>query len=209
MNQEWTDKWNQNYQNEEYVYGKEPNEFFRQELEKLNPGKILLPAEGEGRNAVFAAKKGWDVSAFDISSEGKNKAENLAQSENVTVNYQIGEFLEMDYAEESFDAVALIYAHFPPAIREKYHAKINSLLCPGATVILEGFSKNHLKYRTENPKIGGPGDFDSLFSKEEIQNAFQNFEIIMLEETEIELSEGLFHNGTGSAIRFVGRKKII
>jgi hypothetical protein len=55
--------WDERYADEEYVYGTTPNQYFKQELEKLTPGKILLPGEGEGRNAVFAATQGWKVTA--------------------------------------------------------------------------------------------------------------------------------------------------
>ena len=56
--------WNSRYQEKEYAYGLEPNLFFKSELIKLIPGKALFPAEGEGRNAVFAAKSGWEVTAL-------------------------------------------------------------------------------------------------------------------------------------------------
>ena len=72
MSNNWVKSWDDRYSKEEFVYGEEPNNFLREQLQKLKPGKILFPAEGEGRNAVFAATKGWDVYAFDISSVGKN-----------------------------------------------------------------------------------------------------------------------------------------
>ena len=70
--------WDKRYNSPEYVYGKEPNEFFAAELKKLKPGLILLPAEGEGRNAVFAAEQGWKVHAFDSSQVAEDKALSLA-----------------------------------------------------------------------------------------------------------------------------------
>ncbi len=71
--------WNKRYARTDFVYDTVPNEFFKQQLLKLTPGKILLPAEGEGRNAVFAAKKGWKVDAFDSSIEALKKAEKWAK----------------------------------------------------------------------------------------------------------------------------------
>ena len=71
--------WNENYGNKEYIYGTKPNVFFKEQLDKLKPGKILLPAEGEGRNAVYAASKGWSVTAFDISEIVHKKALQLAK----------------------------------------------------------------------------------------------------------------------------------
>src|SRR5680860_901350 len=105
------DFWNERYGIEEYVYGTEPNQFYKEQLEKLSPGKILFPAEGEGRNAVFAAKQGWQVTAFDPSIEGKRKAEFLATKNDVTIDYQIDNYDSVDFEKESFDYIVLIFAH--------------------------------------------------------------------------------------------------
>ena len=207
MNEAWVDRWNDRYRTEEFAYGEQPNNYLKQQLEKLNPGKILFPAEGEGRNAVFAAKRGWEVSAFDISLEGKNKALQLAENNQVSIDYQVGELETLSYKPEQFDALALIYAHFPAAIKSSYHKSLSAYLRKGGIVIFEAFSKNHLDYLARNEKVGGPKEIDMLFSVEEIKSDFADFEIIILEEKEIELSEGLFHNGQGSVIRFVGQKK--
>ena len=199
--------WNERYGNQEYIYGKTPNVFFAEQLESLKPGEILLPCEGEGRNAIFAAKLGWNVSAFDISEEGKNKALKLAKANNVSIDYQVGELETLDFQEEQFDVIALIYAHFPAEIKSAIHTELDKLLHKNGIIIFEAFSKKHLEYLAINDKVGGPKDIASLFSIEEIKADFPNYEIIKLEEKEIELSEGLFHNGTGSVIRFVGKKK--
>ncbi|HEX7902265.1 MAG TPA: hypothetical protein VF487_00200 [Chitinophagaceae bacterium] len=91
MAEPWIDRWNDRYSKDEFAYGEHPNNYLKKQLEKLNAGKILFPAEGEGRNAVFAAKLGWTVSAFDISVEGKNKAFKLAAANKVIIDYQVGE----------------------------------------------------------------------------------------------------------------------
>lgn len=204
--QQWLDKWNSNFQRPEYVYGTQPNDFFRQEIDKLSPGRILLAAEGEGRNAVYAARQGWQACAFDISEAGKNKALQLAADAGVDINYQVGELPHLSFDAAPFDALALIYAHFPPHLKSAYHQHLARLLRPGGTVIFEAFSKNHLAYRSRDSRVGGPADLASLFSEEEIRKDFQGFEVLALQTQEITLSEGLFHNGLGSVIRFVGRK---
>lgn len=207
MNDTWTERWNDRYSNEEFAYGEEPNNFFKEQIEKLNTGTILFPAEGEGRNAVYAAKLGWEVAAFDISEEGKNKALKLAEANNVTIDYKVGELETLNYQPEQFDAIALIYAHFPADIKSYLHRTLETYLRKDGIIIFEAFSKKHLEYLAINDKVGGPKDIESLFSIEEIKADFPNYEIIQLEEIEIELNEGLFHNGKGSVIRFVGRKK--
>jgi len=207
MNNTWTDRWNDRYSSEEFAYGTAPNKYLKEQLEKLKTGSILFPAEGEGRNAVFAAQLGWIVSAFDISAEGKNKALKLAEAKNVVIDYQVGELETLNYQAEQFDVIALIYAHFPAAIKSSIQQTLETYLRKNGVIIFEAFSKKHLEYLAINDKVGGPKDIESLFSIEEIQSDFPDYEIIQLEEKVIELNEGLFHNGKGSVIRFVGKKK--
>lgn len=203
----WLKKWNDRYSENEYAFGEKPNNYLEEQLKKIKTGTILFPAEGEGRNAVYAAKLGWTVSAFDISTEGKNKAFKLAKNNGVTIDYQVGELQTLNYDFEQFEAIGLIYAHFPANIKSKYHKLLDKYLRKDGIIIFEAFSKNHINYRSKNEKIGGPKDLDSLFSIEELKSDFENYEIIELVEKEIKLSEGLYHNGKGSVIRFVGRKK--
>jgi hypothetical protein len=181
-NNTWLQKWDERYTNEEFVYGTDPNLYLQAQLKQLKPGSILFPADGEGRNSVYAALQGWESSAFDISTEGQKKA-------------------------LQFDAIALIYAHFPAEIKSSIHRMLNAYLRKGGFIIFEAFSKNHLDYIARNPNVGGPKDIESLFSIDEIKADFPGYDIVELTETEIELKEGLFHNGTGSVIRFVGRKQ--
>ena len=136
-----------------------------------------------------------------------NKASRLATQNKVTIDYQLGELQALNYKAEEFDTIALIYAHFPAGIKSSNHRMLDKYLRKGGTIIFEAFSKNHLDYLAKNKNVGGPKDIDMLFSKDEIRSDFKNYDIIELEEKEIELNEGQFHNGTGSVIRFVGRKR--
>jgi len=201
------DTWNDRYSQPAYAYGTEPNQYFKAQLEKLSPRKILFAAEGEGRNAVYAASRGWSVSAFDTSSEGQKKALRLAESKGVEIDYQVGEIQSMDYEAGQFDAIGLIFAHFQADVRSFYHRQLDSLLRVGGVIILEAFSKNNLAHSMKNVRIGGPKDAALLFSIEEVRSDFPNYAIEELSEVETELSEGLYHNGLGSVIRFVGRKQ--
>ncbi|MEM6632625.1 MAG: class I SAM-dependent methyltransferase, partial [Bacteroidota bacterium] len=170
-------------------------------------GKILFPAEGEGRNAVYAAKMGWEVSAFDISVEGKRKAMELADNNQVHLAYQIGELPNLTLKSAPFDVIALIYAHFPPQIKSMYHQILDGYLRLGGLIIFEAFSKSHVAYKQKDARVGGPMDLDMLFSIEEILADFTGYEVIELAEQEVELNEGYGHIGLGSVIRFVGKKK--
>lgn len=198
--------WNERYSAPEYAYGIAPNEFLAGVLAGLKPGKILFPAEGEGRNAVYAAEAGWEVSAFDLSEEGKKKADQLATSRGVILEYLVGNLSEITYPSESFDALVLIFAHFPASLRESFHSKLLTFLKPGGILILEGFSKDHLKFSSVNPLSGGPKDPAMLFSEEELRSDFKGMEILSLEEKEVALKEGLYHSGRSAVIRLVARK---
>ncbi len=193
--------WNERYKNEEYVYGREPNKFFSCELNKLDAGKILLPAEGEGRNAVFAAISGWKVNAFDFSPTAKEKAIRLALENKVNIDYEVFSFEEMNYEPEIFDCIALLFVHQPPEARSKYHKKLLSFLKPEGTIILEGYSKEQLKH-----KSGGPNNSNLLFSKQELESDFNSLSFYDISVIETNLNEGLLHNGKSSLIRMIGTK---
>jgi len=193
--------WDERYNQEEYVYGTEPNEFLKEQLNLLRPGKIIFACEGEGRNAVYAAKLGWHVEAFDLSKVAMSKALKLAEKNNVTINYQIADAAFVEYPENQYDAVALIYAHFPSNIRSSVHKKVIKWLRPNGRVILEAFNPNQL-----NNSSGGPKDIDMLYTKEMLMDDFKELRIDLLEYKQVFLSEGKFHYGMADVIRFVGTK---
>lgn len=192
-------KWDERYAQKEYVYGKKPNEFFKQELAKHKPGKILLPAEGEGRNAVYAAKLGWEVYAFDSSSEAIKKAQQLTSENNVEIHYTLSSFEEVDYPDDFFDLIGLFYAH--TLSRADNHKKLIRFLKPKGAIILEGFSKEQIHYNS-----GGPRKIEMLFSEEELQSDFADLTELITEKMEIQLNEGKQHNGKASVIRLIGLK---
>lgn len=194
--------WDERYSKKEYIYGTEPNSFFKKELAKLDIGKLLLPAEGEGRNAVYAATHGWDVIAFDSSFEARRKALALAEKFKVIINYTISDFDNFSIEANSVDCIALIYAHVPKQLRKNYHEKLVDFLKPGGTLILEGFSKKQL-----NNDSGGPKNIELLFSKEELSNDFSSLSDQKIVEETTNLKEGKYHNGIASVIRLVGKKK--
>lgn len=193
--------WNQRYAEKDFAYGLLPNEFLKEQLEKLPKGNILLPCEGEGRNAVYAAQKGWNVTAFDFSEAGFKKANLLASQNQVTINYSIADALEIMFEPESFDAIAIIYAHFPEQVRIQFHAKIMTWLKPGGSIILEVFNPLQL-----NNTSVGPKDVSMLYTKEIIQHDFKKLTTKLLSLESIVLNEGKYHQGNAEVIRYVGIK---
>lgn len=203
------DFWNERFDTDEYIYGVTPNEYLKTQLDQLpNKGRLLLPAEGEGRNAVYAAKQGWEVHAFDVSDKGRDKALKLAADNNVTIDYKLGNYLEdYSYPDNFFDAVGLVYSHFTGDLRAGFHKAIAKSVKPGGVVIMEAFSKKHLQHKQENPgNNSGPGHIDLLIATEELLEEFEGFEMLELEEQLIHLEAGIKHSGTGYVIRMTARK---
>jgi SAM-dependent methyltransferase len=194
------DFWNERYSSEEYIYGTEPNLFSKAQLDLLEPGTILLPADGEGRNGVYAATLGWEVTCFDISEEGKKKATQLADSREVKINYLVGPLEEHSFQPASFDVIALTFAHFPPSIRQSYHREFVKLLKPGGHIILQGYSRDQTEFQRQNPTSGGPRDPEMLFSIEMLRNDFVGLTFKILEKSIVHLEEGDHHVGEASVI---------
>jgi SAM-dependent methyltransferase len=199
--------WNQRYREDEFAYGKEPNLYFKEKLESLPAGKILMPAEGEGRNAVYAAKLGWQVFAYDFSDAAYSKAMRLAEENRVSISYQVCSLRDLDFPSEYFDAIGLVYAHFPDEIRTANHRKLVRMLKPGGTLILEAFSTNHPVYQAKNPDVGGPKLSVQLYNSDKLSLDFSDLEILECREVIVELSEGRYHKGEAAVMRFVGKKK--
>jgi len=197
-----TTLWDQRYDRDEFVYGREPNVFFASSLEQLSPGKILLPGEGEGRNAIHAAEQEWKVDAFDSSSVGIEKAKTFALEKGLEVNFQHSDLSEFAFKRNHYDSVGLIYFHVPPPLRKLAHQKAAESLKPGGILILEGFHTSQL-----GRKSGGPQSIEMLFDQEILLEDFSSLNLEFLEEIEFYQEEGLFHGGAAKLIRYKGIKK--
>lgn len=194
--------WDERYGLKEYAYGIKPNEYFKQHIDKLPAGKLLLPGEGEGRNAVYAAIKGWNVDAIDQSDEGKKKAGILAGENNVTIHYEVQDLSQADFGQNIYDLVALIFVHFPADIRIPLHQKLVKSLKTGGYMLIDAFSKSQL-----GKSSGGPQNAGLLNSIEEFKSDFKSMDIIQLFEEDINLDEGPYHQGIASVIRMLAKKR--
>jgi cyclopropane fatty-acyl-phospholipid synthase-like methyltransferase len=196
--------WDERFSEEDYVYGTEPNEFFKEQLDKLKPGKLLMLGEGEGRNSVYAAKMGWQVDAVDFSDQARLKALKLAANEKVKINYTICNLNDYQPEINHYDAIGIIFVHLDKPEVETIFASAKEALKKGGVIICEVFSKNQL-----GKTSGGPKDPDLLYSTDEIANMFKGLEIISLAESAIILDEGILHQGEASVIRYVGKKYLL
>ncbi|AXI99553.1 Methyltransferase domain-containing protein [Cyclonatronum proteinivorum] len=193
--------WDERYRLPEYAYGTEPNVFFKEKLATLSPGRILLPGEGEGRNAVWAAQQGWQVTAIDFSTTGRRKAMQLARKQGVQIAYQVESFHKVTPEPESFDAAAVIFFHVPALFMERAFAKITQSLKPGGTLIAELYAAAQLGRNS-----GGPQSPELLYTPEQIAQWTEGLHHHELVQTETVLNEGRFHQGEAVVIRIVAQK---
>ena len=193
--------WDDRYSANQFVYGKEPNGFFSAELSKRKPGRILLPGEGEGRNAIHAAQSGWEVDAFDQSKVGRDKALAFASELNVQINYEVCPLEDFHFKANHYDVVALVYFHGGQTEREYLHRQVSESLKPGGTLILEAFHKEQLGRNT-----GGPPSLAFLFDEEMLLADFAGLKPELIEKQILTLNEGPFHQGEASVIRYTGLK---
>ena len=193
--------WNERYNSEDFLFGKEPNRFFKEQIDKLTPGRLLLPAEGEGRNAVYAARMGWEVYAFDASTVGKDKALDLAEQEGVGFSYEVGLIEDFEAEAGKYDAIALIYCHLQPSIRSTFFDKLVESLAPGGILFMEAFRKEQLGL-----KSGGPSDPGMLYSDEQLASDFRQILQIHITLETIWLDEGPGHQGEAKVIRLTGMR---
>ncbi len=188
--------WDTKYAGSDYHYGNKENRFLKLMLENRPAGKILLPADGEGRNAVFAAKQGWEVFAFDQSPVARKKALALAEQENVEIDFQTAD--AWDYKPKvNFDAIALVFAHFPPDLRKYFHGQTSTWLKTAGEIWLEAFAPGQLAYSS-----GGPKNEALLYSPEMISADFHDLQIRQAEISKYLLDEGPGHQGMGEVLRF-------
>ena len=196
------DFWNKRYLEEHFAYGINPNEFYKSQIEKLNPGKALFLGEGEGRNSVYAATLGWEVEAVDFSTSAKEKALKLAKEKNVAINYTIADLNSYQFKKDYYDLVVMIFLHLPKELNKKVFTESILSLRSGGKLLVETFNKKQI-----NNSSGGPKDPQLLFSEEELKSLTLGLKVKILESKTIELNEGMYHKGKADVISFLGKKE--
>ncbi len=191
-------RWDERYDRDMYIYGKEPAAFLKQKLDGLKKGKALVLAMGEGRNAVYLAQNGFDVTGVDISEVAIEKCNKLANERNTTVNGVVADLTDYDLGEAQFDLITKFY-YYEPSI----FPQIIDALKPGGMFILEQFSIDHLRYRGTSGF--GPKNPDYLIKPNELLEPLKSLRILYYEDTVVELDEGM-HKGTAAVIRLIAQK---
>lgn len=188
---------------DDYLFGTAPNKFLAAQAENFGAGmSVLSVADGEGRNAVWLAEQGCQVTATEISPVALEKAAKLARGRNVTVDLVQADILNWDWPREEFDAVIGIFIQFAtPAERPRQLAGMKQAVKSGGLLFLQGYTPKQLEYRT-----GGPSSVENLYTAEMLREFFADWEIVSLHEHEDTIEEGSAHIGRSALIDLVARK---
>ena len=203
MSQAELDRWNERYKAPDYIFGTAPNAFLASNVSRLARGQRALSiADGEGRNSVWLAEQGLEVTAFDFSPVAVDKARRLAASRGVRPHYEVAGVYDWSWPAGAFELVAAIFVQFAdPPMRRFMFARMARALKPGGLVLIEGYTPKQLQYGT-----GGPKQLDQLYTEELLRREFAGFEVLEVREYEAELDEGSRHRGMSAVIDFVARK---
>lgn len=191
--------WDERYSEPGYSYGTAPNDFLAAVVDRIPKGKILSLAEGEGRNVVYLASLGYEVTGVDGSAVGLRKAEELAAERGVTITTIHADLGEFRIEPEQWDGIIASYCHLPSAIRIPLHQAAVRGLKRGGVFVLEAFSKEQLGYGT-----GGPQSLDMLMSLDELRQELAGLELVHAFQVEREVREGSRHTGLASVIQLLG-----
>jgi len=199
-----TQFWNERFDKEEFIFGKEPNEYLVEKAKQYlkSKNKVLCIADGEGRNGVWLARQGMQVVGFDASDIALVKAKQFAKEHQVEVEYSFSDTDSYAWPENTYDAVIGIFIQFAdPEMRARIFQQTYKTLKPGGLFILQGYTPKQLEYKT-----GGPSLIEHLYTEEMIRDLTKDFKILELVSYEKELSEGPRHTGMSAILGLVAKK---
>lgn len=195
--------WNRRFERPDYLFGREPNGWLATNVQALAVGgRVLCVADGEGRNSVWLAQRGFDVEAFDISNVGVAKARQLALQAGVQVTFSVASCDDFAWSPASYDAVVAIFIQFAdPDLRARIFAHSVQSLKPGGTLILQGYTPQQLEYKT-----GGPSILSHMYTEDLLRSSFSTLLIDKLSTYEADLAEGSGHLGRSALVGMVAHK---
>ncbi len=194
--------WDQRFSQAEPVYGNQPNAFLAAQACRFQRGmKLLVPADGYGRNGIWLAQQGFSVHTVDLSGVGVKRARKTAEAAGLAMTIEQADLAMWKWPEAEFNGVFAIFLHLPPEVRAKVHRAMLGAVKPGGLVILEAFSPTQLKYSS-----GGPKRVELLYTAEMLRQDFSGAEAMVLEEKEAQISEGSMHSGAAAVVDGVFRR---
>ncbi|HBS49954.1 MAG TPA: SAM-dependent methyltransferase, partial [Rhodobacteraceae bacterium] len=163
--------------------------------------RALAVADGEGRNSVFLAEQGHDVTAFDAAQVGLDKARALAKRRGVSVDYHLAGVEDWDWSRD-FDAVVAVFIQFAgPELRDRMFRWMGQAVRPGGLLLLHGYAPRQVDYGT-----GGPPSRENMYTTEMLAAAYEGWEFLRLEDYDAEVDEGEGHSGRSALVDLVARK---
>lgn len=186
------DRWNQKYNEPMYLYGREPTLFLKQKLGLLRKGRALVLAMGEGRNAVYLAQNGFDVTGVDVSDVAIAKCKILAEERGVKLDTVVADLTDYDLGTEQYELITNFFFY-----DELILTRAIRYLKPGGIFIFEQFSCKHARYGQFGPKNSA-----YLVKPSELLRIFKAFRLLYFEDTVSEYNEGI-HKGTAAILRLI------
>jgi len=156
---------------------------------------VLCLAEGEGRNAVYLAQQGYEVTAIDSSEVGLQKAQKLANEKGVKIETIVEDLAHYVIDAEKWQGIVSIFCHLPPALRQKVHHQVSTGLCFGGVFLLEAYHPNQLNFKT-----GGPPTAELMVTLDDLENELQGLAFEQACYRERLVNEGILHHGMGAVV---------
>lgn len=197
--------WDDRYSKPGFAYGSEPNDFLVETASSIPTGPVLCLAEGEGRNAVYLAQLGYQVTAVDASRVGLDKAQQLATKNGVEIETIHADLSDFEIVPGAWSGIISIWAHLPPPLRKRIHRQVVGGLIAGGVFILEAYTEKQLTM----PGKGGPpvGQKELLMSLAELREELDGLELPVAREKNREVNEGSFHHGLSAVVQVVATRK--
>ena len=196
--------WNERFDVDEFIFGKDPNLFLVESTKKYATGgsRVLCVADGEGRNSVWLAQQGMQVDAFDVSAVAIKKAKKFASDNQVDIAFHHSDCDSYPWQPNQYDAIAAIFIQFAdPELRARLFDNMINGLKPGGLLIVQGYTPNQLEYKT-----GGPGQLSHLYTEELMTELLAGMNVLEIRSYETELKEGARHLGMSALIGVVAKK---
>jgi SAM-dependent methyltransferase len=193
--------WDERFAEPGYAYGTEPNDFLREVAGRIPGGQVLCLGEGEGRNAVFLAGRGFAVTALDSSRVGLAKAEALARARGVRIATVVADVQDYTIEPAAWSGIVSLWLHLPAAVRVPLHRACVAGLAPGGAFVLEAYTPRQLELGT-----GGPRDGARTVTLAALREELAGLELEIGHERERELHEGRYHEGRSAVVQVLGRK---
>jgi SAM-dependent methyltransferase len=194
--------WDKRYSDPDYLYGTAPNDFLREHAQRIPAkGRVLCLAEGEGRNAVYLASLGYDVTGVDSSAVGLEKAQRLAKARGQTITTIVTDLAQFSIKPESWDGIVSIFCHLPPAMRAQVYQRAVAGLRPGGVFLLEAYTPRQIALKT-----GGPDDPARMPDLPSLRTELEGLRIDHGIELERDVIEGAGHFGRGAVVQVLAVK---